>query len=69
MLNSFENGDVVTPQALKGKGLLDSKVNCLKILADGNLQKSLTVAASAFSKSAKDAILAAGGKVVLISKE
>lgn len=64
--NNFENGDTVTPQALKDKGLLPKEVNCLKILAGGNLHKSLTVAASAFSKEAKDAIESAGGKIVII---
>lgn len=64
--NNFESGSTVTPQALKDKGLLDCKVNCLKVLAGGNLAKPLTIAASAFSRDAKDAIEAVGGTVVVI---
>lgn len=64
--NNFESGATVTPQALKDKGLLDCKVNCLKVLAGGNLTKALTVAACAFSHDAKDAIEALCGKAVVI---
>lgn len=64
--NNFESGATVTPQALKDKGLLDGKVNCLKVLAGGNLAKAFTVAACAFSREAKDAIEAVGGKAVII---
>ncbi len=66
-LNSrFEANSVVTPQALKDIGLLLDNVSCLKVLAGGVIAKPLTVAASAFSKDAKEAIEAAGGKVVII---
>jgi len=64
--NNFDNNAVVTPQALKDSGLLQNSVECLKVLAGGLLQKPLTVAASAFSKEAIDAIQAAGGKAVII---
>ncbi|MCM1289611.1 MAG: uL15 family ribosomal protein [Corallococcus sp.] len=64
--NNFDAGATVTPQALKDKGILGEYVNCLKVLAGGNLDKPLTIAASAFSREAKDAIASAGGTVVLI---
>lgn len=64
--NRFGANSVVTPQALKDEGLLADNVACLKVLADGVLTKPMTIAASAFSKEAKDAIEAVGGKAVVI---
>ncbi len=65
-LNGFEAGSVVTPQALKDKGLLYPCVNNLKVLNGGCLTKPLTVAASEFSAAAKTAIEKVGGTVVRI---
>lgn len=65
----FEDGDVVTPQTLKNKGLLCPCVNCLKVLAKGTLTKKLTVAASRFSVGAANAIRAAGGTIVVLKIE
>jgi large subunit ribosomal protein L15 len=61
-LNAFENGDTVTAQALLDKGILSSCRYGYKVLGNGSLTKKVTVEASAFSKSAKEAIEAAGGK-------
>ncbi len=55
----------VTPQILKEKGLI-SQSERLKILANGKLDKALTVKAHKFSKSAKEAIEKAGGKAEVI---
>lgn len=57
----FESGDEVTLEALKAKGLGNRKGVPVKILAKGELTKSLTVHAHAFSASARAAIEAAGG--------
>ncbi len=65
-LNGFEAGSVVTPQALKDKGLICPCVNNLKVLNGGCLTKPLTVAASEFSAAAKAAIEKIGGTVVRI---
>ena len=61
-LNAFENGAVVTAEALIEKGILNKCEYGYKVLGNGKVTKKVTVEASAFSKSAKEAIEAAGGK-------
>ena len=61
-LNAFADGDTVTAQALLDKGILSKCEYGYKVLGNGKLTKTVTVEASAFSKSAKEAIEAAGGK-------
>ena len=61
-LNAFADGDTVTAQALLDKGILSKCEYGYKVLGNGKLTKKVTVEASAFSKSAKEAIEAAGGK-------
>ena len=62
----FENGAVVDAQALLDAGVLSKCVYGVKILGNGEITKKLTVKASAFSKSAKAKIEAAGGKAEVI---
>lgn len=62
-LNCFESGSEVAPQQLLAQGIVRSLKYPIKILGDGVLEKTLTVKASKFTKSAKDKIEAAGGKV------
>ena len=61
-LNAFNDGDVVTAQVLLDKGILSKCPYGYKVLGNGRVTKKVTVEASAFSKSAKEAIEAAGGK-------
>ena len=61
-LEKFEDGAVVNAQALLEKGILSKCQYGVKILGNGNLTKKLHVQASAFSASAKEKIVAAGGK-------
>ena len=61
-LNVFEDGAVVTAEVLMEKGILDKCEYGYKVLGNGKITKKITVEASAFSKSAKEAIEAAGGK-------
>ncbi|MEG6616914.1 50S ribosomal protein L15 [Peptococcaceae bacterium 1198_IL3148] len=65
-LNRFENGTIVTPEALKEAGVIKKIADGVKILGNGELEKSLTVKANAFSKSAAEKITAAGGTVEVI---
>lgn len=65
-LEKFDNGTVITPALLKENGLLNKEYNGLKVLGGGELTKSLTVQAKAFSKSAEAAITKAGGKIEVI---
>jgi large subunit ribosomal protein L15 len=59
----FENGDEVTLEALRDKGLIKNTKIDVKILGTGELKKKLNVTAHAFSASAREKIEAAGGKV------
>lgn len=61
-LELFENGTVVTEELLLQSGLVKNKNDGLKVLANGELTKQLTVALPC-SKAASDKIVAAGGKV------
>ncbi|BCR35348.1 50S ribosomal protein L15 [Mariniplasma anaerobium] len=65
-LNLFNDGDVVTPEALIAKNVLKKLQSGVKVLANGNLEKKLTVKAHSFSKAAEAAIVKAGGTVEVI---
>ena len=65
-LEKFEDGAVVNAQALLEKGILSKCEYGVKILGNGTITKKLTVQASAFSASAKEKIVAAGGKYEVI---
>ena len=60
----FADGDTVTLEILKAKGLIPKATKRYKVLANGTLNKALTVEADEFSPVAKDKILAAGGQTV-----
>ena len=62
-LNTFESGSEVTPEKMIAAGIIKSLTNPIKILADGDIDRPLTVKANKFSASAKAKIEAAGGKV------
>ena len=67
-LNGLENDTVVTAELLKELGII-SKIekDGLKVLGNGKLTKKLNVKAAKFSKTADEAIKAAGGSVEVIS--
>jgi large subunit ribosomal protein L15 len=65
-LDVFENGTVITIEALKEAGLVKAMKSGVKILGTGDINKSLTVQANKFSKTAAEKINAAGGKVEVI---
>ena len=65
-LNRFEDGAQVTVEALKEAGILKKTGDALKILANGELTKKLTVKADAFSEAAKAKIEAVGGKAEVV---
>lgn len=62
-LNGFENGTEVTPELLLETRVVSKLMDGVKILGNGNIEKSLTVKGCKFSKQAADKIVAAGGKV------
>jgi len=67
-LNKFEDGTVVTPKLLKSVGIVKTWKDGVKILGNGELEKSLTVKAHRFSKSALSKIEDAGGKTEEIGR-
>ena len=60
--NNFQDGDVVTLDALLAKKVVRKAYDGLKVLGDGELTKKLTVQATVFSAAAKEKITAAGGQ-------
>ncbi len=64
-LDAFEAGSEVTPESLRDRGMIRHKGR-VKVLAQGDLGKALTVKAHAFSAKAKEKIEAAGGSVEII---
>ena len=66
VLNNFEDGAVVDAAALVEAGVIAACPYGLKVLANGNLTKKITVKAAAFSESAKEKIEQAGGKAEVV---
>ncbi|MDH3391355.1 MAG: 50S ribosomal protein L15, partial [Desulfobulbaceae bacterium] len=62
-LEVFEPGSRVDREALIQTGLIDKRTTLVKVLANGELSKSLTVAVDKISQGARTKIEAAGGTV------
>jgi large subunit ribosomal protein L15 len=65
-LNRFKDGEVVTPELLKEKGIIKKQLCGIKVLGNGELEKKLTIKAHRFSSSAVTKIESAGGKAEVI---
>ena len=65
-LEKFEDGSTVTVNELLEAGVLSKCEYGVKVLGNGTITKKLTVEATAFSASAKEKIVAAGGKWVVV---
>jgi len=66
-LNKFFNdGDVVSPEVLKERGIIKKQLNGVKVLGSGELEKKITIRANMFSSTAVTKIESAGGKVEVI---
>jgi len=63
-IQNFE-GDDIDPDALRAKGLVH-KHGLVKVLGRGEVTRAVRVKAHAFSKSAEQAITAAGGSVEVL---
>lgn len=59
-LNVFNDGDVVTPEVLKEKGIVKKQLAGIKVLGNGTLEKKLTIKAHRFSSSALEKIEQSG---------
>ena len=60
---AFDDGAEVTPDSLREKGLIRRGDGMVKILGDGELSKKLTVAAHAFTGTARSKVESGGGTV------
>jgi len=63
---NFEKGDVVSPQSLIKKGVIDyqgAQVPAVKVLGTGELTKAVTIKGCTISKSAQTKVESAGGSV------
>lgn len=65
-LNKFEDGAVVTVEALMNAGLVKKLLNGVKVLGNGVIEKKLTVKVHKCSKTAQESIEKAGGNVEVI---
>ena len=63
----FEDGAEINPTTLVFAGLIANMNQPVKVLGNGKITKKLNVSSQAFSKSAKEAIEAAGGKCEIVS--
>ena len=62
-LNRFDDGTEVTPTVLVESGLVKNEKDGIKLLANGKLDKKLTVKVNKASEAAKSAVEAAGGSL------
>ncbi|MFP4497298.1 MAG: 50S ribosomal protein L15 [Vulcanimicrobiota bacterium] len=65
-LDTIEGTEEITPEVMYQVNLINNIDQPVKVLANGKITKALTVKATKFSKSAKEAIEAAGGKAEVI---
>jgi len=63
-----KNGDVVDAQYLFSAGKIYNKDEMVKVLGNGEISKSVTIKANAFSKSAEEKIAKAKGKTEVITR-
>jgi len=66
-LEAFAAGAKIDEAVLRKAGLVKGRIERIKILGQGELKKSVTVTAHAFSKSAVEKIEKAGGKAVVLA--
>lgn len=64
---AYKEGEEVTPESLKAKGLAKKAADGVRILGEGELTKKLQFKAHYFTKSARTKIEAKGGTAELIA--
>lgn len=62
----FNDGETVSPEVLKERGIIKKQLCGIKVLGNGTLEKKVTVKANRFSSKAVSKIEAAGGKAEVI---
>ncbi len=66
-LNMFEAGTVVDVELIWASGLVNDLKNGIKLLANGELTRPLTVKVNKASKAASDKVTAAGGTLEVVT--
>jgi hypothetical protein len=67
-LDRFAEGEEVTPESLKAKGLIRKNRNDEKLLRVGELTTKLTITVHAASATAREKVEAAGGTLTLLKE-
>ena len=62
-LNAFDEGERITPEDLAQRQILRNLKHPVKVVGNGEINKAVTVAAHKFTRSARERIEAAGGRV------
>lgn len=62
-LNRFDDGAEITAKVLLDTGVIKKELSGVKLLANGELNKKLTVKVNKASEAAKKAVEAAGGSI------
>ena len=65
-LDRYESGAVIDIDTLINDKVIKNRFDGLKVLANGEITKAITVKAAVFSASAKEKIEAAGGKAEVV---
>ena len=60
---AFNDGDIVTEEALRLAGLINRACEVVKVLGQGELTKKVTIAVGTISASAKEKVEKAGGSI------
>ena len=66
-LVKFKKGSLVDSDALVQAGLVKGKIDGIKLLGQGEIKYALDIKVNQISKSARDKVEAAGGKVEVLS--
>ena len=62
-LNAFDEGERITPAEMAQRQILRNLKYPVKVVGNGEITKAVTVAAHKFTRSARERIEAAGGRV------
>ena len=63
---AFEAGDVITLNVLKARNMISKRAHRMKVLADGTLNKPITVKSESYSVQAIKMIELTGGRVIIL---
>ncbi len=66
-LEQFSQGTVIDEELLLNCGLIKRRVEAIKILGNGDVERALSVKVSLISKGARDKIINAGGSIIEVN--